>query len=1185
MSRISRRSALSILAAPACGVIPQALSQTAVVGEATPTRERVSLSGVWHWQPAPHADPAIPADGWTGQPVPAPWPGPATAAWYQRSIAIPGAWAGRRITLSVGYLNSYAVAYMDGVRAGELRYPSGELDLTAFCRPGATHTLSLLVEALPLKAVMLSYSDTASARQVPGQVQRRGLCGDVYLTGMPAGPRIADARVETSVRQWRITLDVAIEGIAALDETAPYRLHAQIADASRTVKEFTSAPFHFRDLAASRIRIAELWQPAQVWDTHTPENQYRVALTLLDSSGRTLDAALPETFGFRELWIDGRDFYLNGSRIFLSSTPLDSAQGDPTTASYQATRATLQRFKTFGVNFVYTHNYGCEPGTHLSFEEVLRAADDEGVLVAFSQPHFGQYDWTAPDADRTNGYRTHAAFYTHVARNHPSVVFYSTSHNSTGYSEDMNPDLIDGATNRRDTWALRNAQRAQRAEALIRELDPSRIVYHHSSGNLGAMHTVNFYGNFIPAQEMSDWFEHWATTGVKPLFTCEYSVPFLWDWAMYRGWYQGKREFGSAVVPWEFHVAEWDAQFLGARAYRISPEEAANLRWEAGQFRKGAVWHRWDYPYNLGSAVFEDRLRIMAAQVTENWRAFRTWGLSANGLPWDIENYWKHPSPGVSQPTPVADALYRNNRPLLGYIAGKPAAFTSRDHNARPGQTVEKQLIAINNSRLPVAGNWQWRLNLPKPIAGTAGIAVPPGGQQRTPLKLTLPAGLPPGRYDLHAALTFTTGETQEDSFAIDVLSPRPQPKTHVALFDPPGETARTLSASGLAFTPVDAAADISQYDTLIVGKSALSLHGPAPEISRVRDGLKVVVFEQTGDVLERRFGFRIAEYGLRQVFPRIPDHPLLSGLDEHHLRDWRGAATILPARLKYEPGAQFNLAPTVKWAGIPVTRVWRAGNRGNVASALIEKPACGDFLPILDGGYGLQYTPLVEYREGRGMVLFCQMDVNGRTEPDPAAEDLVRNILTYVATWKPPARRAVVYSGEPAGLNYLRSMGIPAAESAADQLLVVGPGGEIKPGGPVLALGLGQGPVQEYISTYFEPYPIDSPFAGISPADVHNRDPRPLPTPVLGATGNVVFSQLVPWHFDHTAGKMNIKRTFRNVARLTARLLGNLGAQSHTPLLGHFSSPVADAETRWLSGLYLDIPEEWDDPYRFFRW
>jgi hypothetical protein len=48
---------------------------------------------------------------------------------------------------------------------------------------------------------------------------------------------------------------------------------------------------------------------------------------------------------------------------------------------------------------------------------------------------------------------------------------------------------------------------------------------------------------------------------------------------------------------------------------------------------------------------------------------------------------------------------------------------------------------------------------------------------------------------------------------------------------------------------------------------------------------------EQTAAALERRFGFRVAEYGLRQVFPRVPDHPALAGLGSatNHWRDWRG--------------------------------------------------------------------------------------------------------------------------------------------------------------------------------------------------------------------------------------------------------------------------------------------------------
>ena len=80
------------------------------------------------------------------------------------------------------------------------------------------------------------------------------------------------------------------------------------------------------------------------------------------------------------------------------------------------------------------------------------------MLVAFTQPHFSHYDWRAPDADQKNGYARHAEFYVRMAQNHPSVVFYAMSHNATGYDEDMNPDLIDGLHDPRETWAAEQLQ-------------------------------------------------------------------------------------------------------------------------------------------------------------------------------------------------------------------------------------------------------------------------------------------------------------------------------------------------------------------------------------------------------------------------------------------------------------------------------------------------------------------------------------------------------------------------------------------------------------------------------------------------------------------------------------------------------------------------------------------------------
>ena len=192
---------------------------------------------------------------------------------------------------------------------------------------------------------------------------------------------------------------------------------------------------------------------------------------------------------------------------------------------------------------------------------------------------------------------------------------------------------------------------------------------------------------------------------------------------MYRGWYKGKREFGSAVVPWEFCLAEWNAQFFGDKAFQISEPEKANLRWEAKQFQAGKVWHRWDYPVDVGSTRFDERYPVFAMYLTDNWRAFRTWGVSAispgstgtsgscarawTGSRKDLKVDWDNlQRPGFSPDyidqryermdlayersdwiaTAAAQALIRNNRPLLAYIAGKPAHFTSKDHNFYPGR-------------------------------------------------------------------------------------------------------------------------------------------------------------------------------------------------------------------------------------------------------------------------------------------------------------------------------------------------------------------------------------------------------------------------------------------------------------------------------------------------------------------
>ena len=426
----------------------------------------------------------------------------------------------------------------------------------------------------------------------------------------------------------------------------------------------------------------------------------------------------------------------------------------------------------------------------MSFTDILRAADDVGMLVAFSQPHFSHYDWKAADADRTNGYARHAEFYVRAAENHPSVVAYSMSHNATGYDEDMNPDQIDGLKDpHSDSWSQNNAKLALRAEAIVKKYDPGRIVYHHSSGNLGSMHTMNFYLNFVPSQELSDWFGHWAEKGVKPVFMCEYGVPFTWDWTMYRGWYKGQREWGSARFRGSIASPSGTPNSLATAPSGLA---SRRKRTSAGRRRSsatasygigGIIPMPWDRPFSTTRRRFSPNTQattgvpsapgesppIRRGNTSLSGSCATAWSADAKSSRWtgttcknpDSARTTSAPRQGSMAmdgeredwiPTAAGQALLRNNRPLLAYIGGKPDHFTSKDHLFRGGETVEKQLILINNSRETVSCDCEWSLGLPQPVAGSKKLTLPTGEQERIPLRFELPAALPAGAYELTAA-------------------------------------------------------------------------------------------------------------------------------------------------------------------------------------------------------------------------------------------------------------------------------------------------------------------------------------------------------------------------------------------------------------------------------------------------
>ena len=176
----------------------------------------------------------------------------------------------------------------------------------------------------------------------------------------------------------------------------------------------------------------------------------------------------------------------------------------------------------------------------------------------------------------------------------------------TGYDEDMNPDLIDGIHAAARPMVGKNVEQAHagRGDRETFRSDADRLSPCLGQSRLDARQ--QFLSQLRAGSGAFRLVRALGKQGSEAGVHMRIWAPFTWDWAMYRGWYKGKREWGNAKVPWEFCLAEWDSQFLGDRAFHISEaEEEANLRWEAEHFRTSDGWFRWDYPQSLDSKVFD----------------------------------------------------------------------------------------------------------------------------------------------------------------------------------------------------------------------------------------------------------------------------------------------------------------------------------------------------------------------------------------------------------------------------------------------------------------------------------------------------------------------------------------------------------------------------------------------------
>lgn len=351
--------------------IAQSLSAAAPRGE-------LSLSGSWEYQIVNDLQPGPPRDGWKPFTVPGMVRGfDYQRAWFRRSFMVPDAMRGKRVKLEFGGVKFNSQVHLNGKPVGGCfgGYEPFELDVTDALRFEGPNQLLVGCHDwtgvfAPGKVDFRQARGGSELRQIPrdkvlspvgGLFEMYGIWDDVTLVAHEP-VYVKDLFIKPSVRQGELAVLYTVANESAAD--AEVDLHAAVEDAGKDTLNLGHARVR---VGAGQTVIQVLraaWPKPRLWSHEDP---YLYHLRTSFSSGDTVRTR----FGFREFWIEGSDFVLNGKKVHLlasagwpSRMPTDREQ----------IRRTWAGVKEAGCIAFRTHT---QPWRRLYYD----VADEVGLLI------------------------------------------------------------------------------------------------------------------------------------------------------------------------------------------------------------------------------------------------------------------------------------------------------------------------------------------------------------------------------------------------------------------------------------------------------------------------------------------------------------------------------------------------------------------------------------------------------------------------------------------------------------------------------------------------------------------------------------------------------------------------------------------------------------------------------------
>jgi beta-galactosidase len=845
--------------------------------------------------------------------------------WVRRQLPLETLEPGRRYLLLFEAVSPQMTLYVNGQKVCDHLFPDlpCQVDVTEFLHQGEN---TITVHARDYERDEQNRATVPIGTHIPTRVF--GIWQDVWLIERPE-VYVRDVVVTTSVRENRLDVSWTLQNESR--QSRCVSLEADMIDWAPDTPE--DGPARTALLESQQVSLAAGESQAlqatiergdlALWQPDDPV-LYQVRTTLRDeASGETLEIHR-QRFGFREVWIEGKDLLLNGTPLHLFSDW--GHKIGPWCLSHPWVQKWFGMIRDGNMNHSRLHT--CP---HPTF--ILDMADEQGILITGELMHGSGNDNAVDLPAFWDNAAEKARRFIQRDRNHPSLILWSAS-NEMRWNRSAEDNV------RKKLPAI---------GALMKQLDPTRPVYFDGDSSLWDETRQEIisrhYGNVCAG---TGWWDK-----SRPLSSGEMCYYHL----------QGPNNtlhVGGDEVFADFAAMDAAAGIDTARVI------------EAGRVEGVCCLGPWNQSCNVNLRTEDQPVELTYDDyTTPGLKPLRVNAHASEFAFWkEGKGYTPQGSFAIQaeafRPFAIFDLSYRSQ-----YFRGCP---------------FQRTLHVINDTPRPVTGQLHVTLvsEQTEVASETFDIQLGRGRQTAVSCPFDLPADLPGGAYVYRAE--FRAGEQTLDAWSrrIDIaecmLAEGTAPAISASLgILSPGDLHEQCKAAGLDATAITSITEksLDGIELLLIDRHCtLEQEALAPLETFLNRGGRAVFLEQRYAPLA---SLPLKDKPVLAAFTRSPHHPVVNGIGEEALRYWGDDPFPL------------------------------ADSDSTVALRMFPKGTSPARQPLLDSGVGgfgrgdLDLSPLVELRQGRGMMLCCQLRVGEKLADIPAAEELLVRMLQYADTWQAP--------------------------------------------------------------------------------------------------------------------------------------------------------------------------------------